>query len=62
MELAVDALKGKYISNINVTSLDESDGQSAMLAGLIANFTATKKAVTMWSIQDPFVQLKIYKS
>jgi len=46
MDLAVNSLKDKYISSINLTALDETDAQSAMLAGLISKFTTTKAAVS----------------
>ena len=46
MELAVKSLKDKYISSINFTALDETDAQSAMVAGLISKFTMTQEAVS----------------
>ena len=47
MDLAVRCMDGKYLEKVNITTMDDSDASSAVLAGLMAKYTNAKEAVLL---------------
>lgn len=45
LKLAQRSYNGKYISNVNITTMPEDDPSTGVLAGLLNKYEMTKKAI-----------------